>query len=250
MRKHSLPPSFNSSYPVRERKLTLPVMNLCQQHPNYQHIKTHQGTSSVIPLYKVHSRKLTPHKQSSAINMNCVQCMTLTQDYLTVFLPSSLPHHLAVLAIENVLENPQNIKNKFSDTRQNLRKSVLDLDRNRTFSRSSVVESQFDSGNWSESVHTGVQEDEDITRGHKLNVHKAVPDDGDLRRGHKFDDIISRLDSATRQISGAVYNQNVREERGPRVTLARTSVTSDCENKLEEQKLKQILLSKLAKYKV
>ena len=54
-------------------------MNLCQQHPNYQHIKTHQGTGSVIPLYKVHSRKLTPHKQSSAINMNCVQCMTLTQ---------------------------------------------------------------------------------------------------------------------------------------------------------------------------
>ena len=33
-----------------------------------------------------------------------------------------------------------------------------------------------------------------------ISVHKAVPDDGDLRRGHKFDDIISRLDSATRQI--------------------------------------------------
>ena len=53
-------------------------MNLCQQHPNYQQIP-HPGTGSVIPLYKVHSRKLTPHKQSSAINMNCVQCMTLTQ---------------------------------------------------------------------------------------------------------------------------------------------------------------------------
>ena len=34
--------------------------------------------------------------------------------------------------------------------------------------RSSVGESQFDSGNWSESVHTGVQEDEELTRGHKL----------------------------------------------------------------------------------
>ena len=50
--------------------------------------------------------------------------------------------------------------------------------------------------------------------------------------------------------SGAVYNQNFREERGPSMTLARTSFTSDCEKKLEEQKLKQILLSKLAKYKV
>ena len=97
MRKQSLPPSFNSrseyhlirqfyisiwfSYPTRERKLTLPVMNLCQQHPNHQHLQNirHQETSSVIPLYKVHNRKLTPHKQSSPINMNCVQCMTLTQ---------------------------------------------------------------------------------------------------------------------------------------------------------------------------
>lgn len=37
------------------------------------------------------------------------------------------------------------------------------------------------------------------------SVQKAVPDDGDLRRGHKFDDIISRLDSATRQIR---YNKH------------------------------------------
>ena len=38
---------------------------------------------------------------------------------------------------------------------------------NSFFSRSSVGETQFDSGNWSESVHTGVHEDEDLTRGHK-----------------------------------------------------------------------------------
>jgi len=187
MRKQSLPPSFSSRSQTRERKLTLPVMNLCQQHPNHQYLqhKKHQGTSSVIPLYRVHRRNLTP-QQSSQQNMNCVQCMTLSQEYLTVFLPSSLPHHLAVLAIENVLENPQNIKTKFSDHRQNHGKSLLNLDRNRTFSRSSVGESQCDSGNWSESVHTGVHDDED------------------LARAPKFDDIMSRLESATRQIRNKV----------------------------------------------
>ena len=123
-------------------------------------------------------------------------------------------------------------------------------------------ESQCDSGNWSESVHTGVHDDED------------------LARAPKFDDIMSRLESATRQIrnkvtssvkssdyqdkrdsfncnddvnhsfSGAVYNKNISEERKSRVNIDRTSILSDCETKLEEQKLKQILLSKLAKYKV
>ena len=123
-------------------------------------------------------------------------------------------------------------------------------------------ESQCDSGNWSESVHTGVHDDEDLVR------------------APKFDDIMSRLESATRQIrnkvtssvksfdyqdkrasfncnddvnhsfSGAVYNKNISEERKSRVNIDRTSILSDCETKLEEQKLKQILLSKLAKYKV
>ena len=123
-------------------------------------------------------------------------------------------------------------------------------------------ESQCDSGNWSESVHTGVLDDED------------------LARAPNFDDIMSRLESATRQIrnkvtssvkssdyqdkrdsfncnddvnhsfSGAVYNKNISEERKSRVNIDRTSILSDCETKLEEQKLKQILLSKLAKYKV
>ena len=123
-------------------------------------------------------------------------------------------------------------------------------------------ESQCDSGNWSESVHTGVHDDED------------------LARAPKFDDIMSRLESATRQIrnkvtssvkssdyqdkrdsfncnddvnhsfSGAVYNKNISEERKSRVNIDRTSILSDCETKLEEKKLKQILLSKLAKYKV
>ena len=99
MRKQSLPPSFSSRSvhheiiqwkychfflwirsQTRERKLTLPVMNLCQQHPNHQYLQhnKHQGTSSVIPLYRVHSRNLTP-QQSSQQNMNCVQCMTLSQ---------------------------------------------------------------------------------------------------------------------------------------------------------------------------
>ena len=130
------------------------------------------------------------------------------------------------------------------------------------YCRSSVAESQFDSGNWSESVHTGVHDDED------------------LGRAPKFDDIMARLESATRQIrnkitssvknltirikeplliynddvnhsfSGAVYNKNISEERRSRVNSERTSILSDCETKLEEQKLKQILLSKLAKYKV
>ena len=50
--------------------------------------------------------------------------------------------------------------------------------------------------------------------------------------------------------SGAVYNKNISEERRSRVNSDRTSILSDCETKLEEQKLKQILLSKLAKYKV
>ena len=35
-------------------------------------------------------------------------------------------------------------------------------------------------------------------------VHKAVHDDGDLSRVHKFDEIMSRLDSATRQIRNKV----------------------------------------------
>ena len=47
-------------------------------------------------------------------------------------------------------------------------------------------ESQCDSGNWSESVHTGVHDDED------------------LARAPKFDDIMSRLESATRQIRNKV----------------------------------------------
>ena len=54
--------------------------------------------------------------------------------------------------------------------------------------------------------------------------------------------------SSTHSFSGAVYNQNVSEERIQ--NSSRTNFSSDCERKLEEQKLKQILLSKLAKYKV
>ena len=50
--------------------------------------------------------------------------------------------------------------------------------------------------------------------------------------------------------SGAVYNQNASEERMHGMNSARTNFSSDCEKKVEEQKLKQILLSKLAKYKV
>ena len=54
------------------------------------------------------------------------------------------------------------------------------------YCRSSVGESQFDSGNWSESVHTGVHDDED------------------LGRAPKFDDIMARLESATRQIRNEI----------------------------------------------
>ena len=46
--------------------------------------------------------------------------------------------------------------------------------------------------------------------------------------------------------SGAVYNQNP----GERTRMNMRTESGDCENKLEQQKLKQILLSKLAKYKV
>ena len=49
-----------------------------------------------------------------------------------------------------------------------------------------MAESQFDSGNWSESVHTGVHDDED------------------LGRAPKFDDIMARLESATRQIRNKI----------------------------------------------
>ena len=49
-----------------------------------------------------------------------------------------------------------------------------------------MAESQFDSGNWSESVHTGVHDDED------------------LGRAPKFDDIMARLESATRQIRNEI----------------------------------------------
>ena len=47
--------------------------------------------------------------------------------------------------------------------------------------------------------------------------------------------------------SGAVYNQNPGERR---TRMNMRTENDDCENKLEQQKLKQILLSKLAKYKV
>ena len=118
---------------VPRRKITLPPVKF---------------GDSVIPLYKVERssiRNIKDPLQQGFINnaMNCVHCMTnskvksspsifqsynyfiFLQDYFTVFLPSTLPHHLAVLAIENILENPKSLKNKS----RNLRRSVLNFER-------------------------------------------------------------------------------------------------------------------------
>ena len=127
------------------------------------------------------------------------------QDQLTVYLPSSLPHHLAVTAVETILEQRPAPRHAPSHAPARApapspfpaRQSVLGL--------AGEGESQCDSGVWSESARSGAEPEVD-----------------------KYGSIMQRLDTATQLIRKTHLKYNSSESRIKQIADFITSAAGHC----------------------
>merc|ERR1712183_747462 len=133
-----------------ERKLTPPSSSTMAR-------ETRRGC---LPLCSLQRRSQpAPSDQNHIKTLNCVNCMSMSQEHFNIFLPASLPFHLCVKAVENILDQSSNQPEFLKKHHHHLlqqrpavksmfRRPVLDM----KDYPSRATESQFDSGVWSESV--------------------------------------------------------------------------------------------------